>query len=176
MKKGLLFLVGLLLLVLSVLIWVSDGRIAKAGSQTYAETYTVTEWRNAVVTGSPVYEIALGPSKWSITGSFGNANAACESGESCFTETWTANGWKDSAIVDTGDGGFGHAFTFENNLTPGSFSNVVNNSSSIPYIIAPSGVYGAIGQIIHQPDGSKSVMGIRSMPSGWTITGTVTTP
>ena len=204
MIKGILTLIGVLLIAVSAFVWISGSNKAKAGTQSYAETYTPTEWRNFKITrtagstSSTFRTYALGPSKWSITGSFGNSSAVCDTGEQCFNEIWTATGWNDTDPrnptglgggpwddrwtigSNLGDNNLRYAGTFtasyETSATAGSFNGEGFPNSGTPISVNLTGMYGLSIQTIDNTgfEGS-TIKSFRSTPTGWNIAGTVTT-
>lgn len=174
-----------------------DKSRAIAYANQYEEKYEVTKWRvlrNPTDDVDPTNDgitkcMKLGPAEWKVTGSFGDNDAGCTSGETCFEEIWTVpnTGWHETYKgLEASSNVF---FTVDKDgkdsggVTRCVFSVVGWNEEKNRmdfdnhYYIFQAGLYGGYGA--HKQRSGLSTdesVGFHSWPKAWTITGSVGAP
>lgn len=167
------YTLGLLSLALSMAV-LSSG-YASAATTNYSQTMTATKWRNAQLSLYTTYPVtpvtkksgwvALGPAEWTVAGTYGSSS---------YTEKWTVAEADWDNIVWLASGFPEITLTGEyatSSTKPTSSLVSVSYASDFAQLLYPAGLYGA-----NTNGSSNNTRSLRSMPTKWTITGTITTP
>jgi len=195
MKKinlgSVLLTAGVLMFLVALAITYDKSKAAAYANQ-YQEKYEVTKWRvlrNAVAEYGTYQCLILGPAEWKVTGSFGDGDAGCSPGETCFEETWSVpngnNGWHQSdtylepgvaetfvSVVRSGD----NAGKDDNGVLKCD-SFVLDDQFMIynnRYRTYQAGLYGGYAARLNRSGlATNESVGFHSWPKEWSISGSV---
>jgi len=177
-----------------------DKSKAVAYANQYKERYEVSKWRvlrNPIDDTGPAGDginkcMKLGPAEWKVTGSFGDSDAGCTSGETCFEETWSvpSTAWhEDYDALRASENVF---YTVDNEGKEGNNTKCVFSSSpgdvavwnevdglffNGSFYTYQAGLYGGYGAFKNRSGLSTfESVGFHSWPKEWLITGSVGAP
>ncbi|MDH4358526.1 MAG: hypothetical protein OEV37_01065 [Candidatus Berkelbacteria bacterium] len=197
MKKinlgAVLLTAGVLMFLVGLSISYDKSRAIAYANQ-YEEKYEVTKWRVLRNFGKEIdgtYKcMILGPSEWLVTGSFGDTDANCSTGETCFTETWSVpdNQWHQSDnYLEPGNASETFINVFASGDNVGKSDNSVTQCTFTGDEVAlfyndhwyayQAGLYG--GYAAHKARSGLATnesVGFHSWPKGWKISGSVGSP